>query len=321
MLAAVVSTNSVAYGPRQVGAGAADDSSAQTYDLFLPDVPERLPQEVPFFLFIHGGAWMAGSKSDGAAFAREMAKRGFLCASMNYALCPPESGTASFADMMSDIDAMVSHIPAIYSALRRKPPAKIAIGGMSAGGHLALLYAYDGANPKVLSIGLRHAVGIGCVYSDCGPTDLSSDEFEIAGLDGFKGDRDGRAAWFSVLAGGGRDETEKKSLRARLRKYSPAALVVPGSPPTIAIYGETRRVKGTRVGTDGIVARQNYDALTNALVKCGVEHSAKLLGYPHCQALARDPKLLPWLCDETRRMLSGGKAKTVSRQVSRKGKR
>lgn len=284
-----------AYGSRQMGAGAAHRDVAQTYDLYLPEWKGKIPPDAPFFLFVHGGAWMAGSKENGAPLLREMAKRGFVCASMNYALAAPgKSGACSFADMLRDIDLMVSHLPELFKELGLTSK-RIALGGMSAGGHLSLLYAYDGANPSVLGLGLRHALPVACVYSDCGPTDLASEEFEIAGRAGKKDDPERQTAWMSVLSGGRPTETDREVVRPRLARFSPVALVTDKAPPTIALYGETHKVKGTDVGTDGIVARQNYDALTNRLTTVGATFTAKLTRYPHCQALGRDPKLVPWL--------------------------
>ena len=289
-----------AYGLRLVGSGAAHKDVAQTYDLYLPAPKGKIPADAPFFLFIHGGAWMAGSKENGAPLLRAMAKQGFVCASMNYALAAPgKSGACSFADMVKDVDLMVGRLPDLFQELGLKAK-KIAIGGLSAGGHLSLLYAYDGANPSVMNLGLRHAVPIACVYSDCGPTDLASKEFEIAGRAGQKEDPVRQTAWASVLSGGSPAETDPDVVRKRLARFSPVTLVTAKVPPTIALYGETHKVKGTDVGTDGIVARQNYDALTNSLTSVGAPFTAKLTKFPHCQALGRDPRLVPWLLKELR---------------------
>ena len=53
----------VAYGPRQPGNGAAHPDVAQTYDLYLPAEIGKIPENAPFFLYIHGGAWIGGNKN------------------------------------------------------------------------------------------------------------------------------------------------------------------------------------------------------------------------------------------------------------------
>ena len=287
---------SLFYGSRRTG-------NAQTFDLYLPSGSSAVLNNAPLFLFVHGGAWSAGDKGNDAWLLLKMAERGFVCASMDYALSRIGGGGASFDDMLRDIDTMVSHVASERRSLGIAEQQPIALGGVSAGGHLALLYAYDEANQSVLRLGLRHEIPIGCVVSDCGPTDLASREFEIAGRAGFKSGEVERTKWFSALSGGAAEVEDREVIRRRLAKYSPAALVCGKSPPTVALYCSTHTVRGTSVKTDGIVAEQNFHVLTNRLASSGVAYSAQLLRYPHCQALLREPTLVNWVCAKVRAAL------------------
>ena len=323
------------YGARQVGKGAAHENVAQTYDLYLPGNIGEIEPSAPFYLFVHGGAWKHGSKGGRRAklFA-EMAEQGFVVASMNYVLCDTKRGEMhTFAEMLADIDAMVSHLPSLAKAAKISIP-RIAIGGSSAGGHLSLLYAYDGANPSVLGLGLKHAVPVACVFTDCGPSDLASPEFIVAGLDWQKGSFDSWCGLLSVLAGGSRGQADVREIAERLAKYSPVTLVNEKCPPTICLFGETGRVKtsGTfkrtkdgptetyadfwklvgsketppeSVGMDGIVATQNYVTLTNSLTQAGVPFAARLEPYRHCSILSRNPETRPWLYANLKKYLKG----------------
>ena len=124
----------LAYGPRQVGAGAVHRDVAQTYDLYLPAPLGKIPKTAPFFLYVHGGAWMYGSKDWPGSFFESFAKEGFVVASMNYALCnKSRGGEHTFADMLADIDAMVSHLPQLAAALGIDID-RIVLGGSSAEG-------------------------------------------------------------------------------------------------------------------------------------------------------------------------------------------
>ena len=321
----------VAYGPRQPGNGAAHPDVAQTYDLYLPAEIGKIPENAPFFLYIHGGAWIGGNKNWPMPLFVEMAKNGFVVASMNYALCNNDrGGDHAFADMLRDIDAMVSHIPQVAAAAGIKI-SKFAIGGSSAGGHLSLLYAYDGANPSVLDLGLKHAVPIACVFSDCGPSDISSPEFGVAGMNANKGDFPTWAANFGVLSGLGRKYGDFSKLVKEIARYSPVNLVSTNCPPTICVYGNTGVVLTSKkftyaagkkrpysdlwkmmdsgvpppksVGTDGIVAVQNYDALTNRLAAANVPYAARIEQAPHCQILYRNLATVPWLFENIRKYL------------------
>ena len=325
------------YGGRQVGKGAVHANVAQTYDLYLPGNLGEIAPSAPFYLFVHGGAWKGGGKGGRRAklFA-EMAEQGFVVASMNYVLCNEKmGGTHTFAEMLADIDAMVSHLPSLAKAVGISIP-RIAIGGSSAGGHLSLLYAYDGANPSVLGLSLKHIVPVACVFTDCGPSDIASPEFVVAGLDWMKGSFENWCGLLCVLAGGQHGQEDVRATFERLAKYSPITLVNEKCPPTICLYGSTGRVKtsGTfkrtadgqpetyatfwklagsketppeSVGMDGIVATQNYVTLTNGLTKAGVPFAARLEPYPHCRILSRMPETRPWLYANLRKYLKGNK--------------
>ena len=315
--------NDLQYGGRQLGKGTKDANSAQTYDLYLPGNVGEIDRDAPFFLFVHGGAWKRGSKAGRyVKLFAEMAEQGFAVASMNYALCSAKNGGVhTFDEMLADIDAMVSHLPGLAKAIGISIP-RIAIGGSSAGGHLSLLYAYDGANPSVLGLGLKHSVPVACVFSDCGPSDLASPEFIVAGLDWQKGSFKKWCGLLCVLAGG---QYGKEDMRVKC-------------PPTICLYGDTGSVKtsGTfkrkengptqtyaefwqlvgsketppeSVRMDGIVATQNYVTLTNGLSRAGVPFDARLEPYSHCRILQRNPETRPWLYENLRKYLKGNKAK------------
>ena len=104
------------------------------------------------------------------------------------------------------------------------------------------------------------------------------------------------------------------------------------SPPTICLYGDIGTVPTSNtfvpvpggekrpyaelwkmvgisaappaaVGTDGIVATQNYEALTNRLAAAGVPCAARLEKAGHCQILFRKPKTRPWLFDNMKKYL------------------
>ena len=328
------------YGGRQVGKGAVHPNVAQTYDLYLPGNIGEIDRSAPFFLFVHGGSWKGGSKAGRAELFAEMAEQGFVVASMNYVLCNNKRGGAhTFAEMLADIDAMVSHLPSLAQAAGITIP-RIAIGGSSAGGHLSLLYAYDGANPSVLGLGLKHAVPVACVFSDCGPSDIASPEFVVAVQD-WKTRKGTFEDWYGllcVLSGGHPGQENVRATFERLAKHSPVTLLNRKCPPTICLYGTTGEVKtsGTfkrtkdgkpkpytvfwklagsketppeSVGMDGIVATQNYVTLTNGLTKAGVPFAARLEPYPHCRILSSKPETRPWLYENLRKYLKGNEAK------------
>jgi arylformamidase len=108
----------------------------ETLDLFLPPGRAR-----GTFVFWHGGYWRALDKSDFSFVARPFVARGYAAALVNYDLCPAVS-IATIVDQARRAMRWIVREGAAHGA----DPAKIVVGGHSAGGHIvAMLYATDWA--------------------------------------------------------------------------------------------------------------------------------------------------------------------------------
>jgi acetyl esterase/lipase len=91
-------------------------------------------QKTSGLLLIHGGGWQAGDKSHFEAFAREAAKRGYVCASINYRHAP----RFLFPAQVEDAKCAVRWMRAEANALKIDP-ARMGAVGASAGAHLAMM--------------------------------------------------------------------------------------------------------------------------------------------------------------------------------------
>lgn len=127
------------------------DGSRQVYDLFLP----QENKSDALMLFIHGGSWMGGKKEDIEWAARQYAQEGFVTASINYSRLGNDTtlidglpAAPSIVSMVKEIHLAIEAIKSECHALKH-PVTQMAIGGYSAGGHLAMLYAsqYAGTSP------------------------------------------------------------------------------------------------------------------------------------------------------------------------------
>jgi acetyl esterase/lipase len=113
--------------PTRAGLAYGEASSRQVLDLYLP---EGAAAEPPVVLWVHGGAFMMGDKSDPQSLDALLGA-GFAVASMNYRL----SGEAIWPAQLEDVTAA-------YSLLRGQAtelgidPDRIALFGASAGGFL-----------------------------------------------------------------------------------------------------------------------------------------------------------------------------------------
>jgi len=125
------------------------DGQRLALDLYLPE-----KQRPPLIVWVHGGAWAAGSKSDMPL--GHLVPDGFAIASVDYRL----SGVAPFPAQAHDIKAAIRFLRAKASELGINAD-RIAIVGGSAGGHLAQLVGVTNGNPE-----LEGTVGITGVSSD-----------------------------------------------------------------------------------------------------------------------------------------------------------
>jgi acetyl esterase len=92
----------------------------------------------PAVVWIHGGAWRGGSAEVFYPHARYFATRGAVGFSLEYRLISPAALTV--ADCVADCRAALAYLRANARELG-VDPARIAVGGDSAGGHLAAALA------------------------------------------------------------------------------------------------------------------------------------------------------------------------------------
>lgn len=136
-----------------------DAASAQTIDIFGPEWmgPDRL---VPVFVFIHGGYWRALSKRESAMMAEMLAKRGIATVVVDYRLAPE----VDLAEITREIRAAMAFVWR-EGARFGLDPARISVGGSSAGGHLTGV---------VMASGWHGAFGL--------PEDVVKFSFPVSGL-------------------------------------------------------------------------------------------------------------------------------------------
>jgi acetyl esterase/lipase len=99
----------------------------------------------PVMLFVHGGAWMIGSKNHhGLPLMHHLAARGWVCYSINYRLSP----RATWPDHAVDVKRAIAWVRD-HAVEHGGDPGFIVISGGSAGGHLASLAALTANRPEL----------------------------------------------------------------------------------------------------------------------------------------------------------------------------
>ena len=109
------------------------DGMELTMDLYLPE-GEASGKKRPAVAWFHGGSWRNGSPRQFRRQSQFLASQGLVCASVRYRL----SGEAPFPAGLSDAKCAVRFMRA-HAAKYGVDPDRIAVGGGSAGGHLAMM--------------------------------------------------------------------------------------------------------------------------------------------------------------------------------------
>jgi acetyl esterase/lipase len=98
----------------------------------------------PLVVWVHGGGWQSGSHNEVPSFALALRSRGVSVASIDYRL----SGDAVFPAQVHDCKGAIRFLRA-HAAEYNIDPARVAVWGSSAGGHLAALLAMSNGGASV----------------------------------------------------------------------------------------------------------------------------------------------------------------------------
>lgn len=197
-------------------------------------------------LFIHGGSWSGGDKSEETGRCRLLASHGYITATVNYTLWSEENKDEYNVDLVLDeIDSALSTLQQ-FAAELGVTVDKAATAGYSAGAHLAMLYAYSRADTAPLDIKF--------VASMAGPADMSKevwgDELSLTITKLLTGENVTRDMLYSGEAD------------ALIDSISPCAFIDGNSVPTLIIQG----------GRDNVVPPQNAESVVNRLSTHSVRH-------------------------------------------------
>jgi acetyl esterase/lipase len=204
--------------------------------------PEKADKPLPMIVWVHGGAWLAGSK-EGAGPALAFVRKGYAVASINYRL----SQHARFPAQIEDCKAAIRWLRANAKSYGLDPD-HIGVWGASAGGHLVALLGTSG--------------DVKDLEGKDGPADQSSrvqavvDWFGPTDVTKMGGSHDGPDSPESKLLGGPVQENREKAERA-----NPIAYVSNDDPPFLILHGDR----------DATVPFSQSELLEEALRKAGVD--------------------------------------------------
>lgn len=226
------------------------DNPRQMLDLLIPKEPKSSP--LPVIVFIHGGAWRAGSKESALWKLRRFAESGnYACVSINYRL----TNESIWPTQIHDCKAAIRWIKANSNKYNLNPD-KIGVWGSSAGGHLVAMLgtsadviAMDGTLGDYFDI----SSSVACVVDFYGPTHFP--------------DMDKEAPPEATMRHGTADSPESMLMGFTINENpegaaiaSPITYITPDDPPFLIVHGTK----------DPTVPYPQSTRFHEALNKCGV---------------------------------------------------
>lgn len=211
---------------------------------------KNIQSPAPVMIFIHGGAWRTGKRSDYLPYLIDYAKKGFITVTVSYRLVK----AATFPAAVQDVNCAVHWIRNHAEEYGIDSDRMVLIGG-SAGGHLAMMAGYAGDEPLFNEdCSLGSSGGVKAVINLYGPADLTT-PYSIS-------------MYQTIDFIGGSYENNPELYKLA----SPKTFITPDDPPTLTFHGTI----------DSLVPVSQSDSLDSWLSKAGVAHDYhRLKGWPH----------------------------------------
>ena len=219
-----------------------DGHQNQLLDLYLPAAGEDLP----LIIYLHGGAWLTGSKNQLPAIG--YVEKGYAVASVEYRF----SQHAIFPAQLEDVKAAVRWLRANAGEYGIDPD-RFAAWGQSAGSHLAIMLGVtDGVTKFEVGENLDVSSAVQVVIDNYGPTDFALMDAHRR-PDGQE--HDPADSPESQLVGGALQEN-----LAAVARANPITYVSEGDAPFLVVHGDA----------DPLVPRHQSEILVAALERADV---------------------------------------------------
>jgi acetyl esterase/lipase len=197
--------------------------------------PADFKDPAPLLVFIHGGAWKSGKRSDYLVYLVDFAKRGYVTATVSYRFLADSTYPACAEDIRDAVEWFCSN-----GEKYGYDPDRIALIGGSASGHLAMLGGYGWGKTIEGADSSSHKIKV--VVDIYGPADLTTEYARNHPL-------------ITALIGKTYEDSPGLYLEA-----SPVNYLDKNDPPTLILHGTS----------DGLVPISQSDNLKSVLDSLGV---------------------------------------------------
>lgn len=198
---------------------------ANKFDLYLP--ADKSKKNYKLVVYLHPGGFTTGDKADDKGTLTWLCSKGYVAAGINYTLFGEKNPDANVYTQTMEIKQSMPYVVAKAKAMGYNI-TEMGIAGGSAGGTLAMVYAYRDAETSPVPVKLMfEAVGPSCFY----PEDWA--------CFGFDKHPEAALGLFGTMAGKKltKDMLGKPAYDEALKPISAALWVNEKSVPSVVCYG------------------------------------------------------------------------------------
>lgn len=205
------------------------EGEANRFDLYLPANDGR--ESYGLIVYLHAGGFTDGDKRDDEQMLKWLCAKEYVAAGINYTLRTGDNDASVYSQSVEIREAM----PFVVAEAERRGYRldRMAVSGGSAGGTLALLYAYRDADSAPVPVKM--------VFEMVGPASFHHEDWKCYGLDQSP---DAAANLFSVMSGNAitPQMIASGSYADAVRNISADMWVDADSVPALLAYGRHDRI-------------------------------------------------------------------------------
>lgn len=194
------------------------------FDLYLPN--NNTKDNYSLVVYLHAGGFTSGDKAGDKDILEWLASLDYVAAGINYTLASEETE----ASVLTQSEDIKSAIPIVIDEASKLGYNinQMAIGGGSAGGTLAMLYAYRDSEES--------PVPVKFLFEAVGPANFVAEDWSSYGLDQ---SNEAAAALFGVMLGSEIDPNiiGTEQLQEVMKPISPVLWVDEDTVPSVVAYG------------------------------------------------------------------------------------
>ena len=205
------------------------DKESNKFDLYVPK--DNSKENYGLIVYLHAGGFTSGDKSGDEEILKWLCSKGYVTAGINYTLRTDENNASVYSQSIEIKEAM----PIVVEEAKKLGYNlnEMVISGGSAGGTLAMLYAYRDAEESPIPVKM--------MFEMVGPSSLFAEDWDSYGL---HTNKEAAAGLFGVMLG---SEIDKEiigtdELQEVMKPISAYAWINENSVPSVIAYGTYDKV-------------------------------------------------------------------------------